>query len=120
MAAAEQAKVKRFVMISTFRTGRAEMEKENALQIYTIAKTYADEWLKNRTELDWTILHPGILVNTDGNNQIKVGMGQDINEIPRQDVAHTLVSALKNDNTIKKEFEVLSGDNTVEDAIKNL
>ena len=120
MTAAEQAGVKRFVMVSTFRTGREEMAKENSLQIYTIAKNYADEWLKNRTELDWTIVHPGMLVDTPGTNQIKVGMGQDINEIPRQDVAQTLVSVLHNDNTIKQEFEVLAGNTAVEEAVSKL
>ena len=89
-------------------------------RIYTIAKNYADEWLKNRTDLDWTIVHPGILVDEPGTNQIKVGMGQDINEIPRQDVAQTLISVLHNDNTIKQEFEVLAGDTAVEEAIRNL
>jgi len=120
MEASEQAGVKRFVMVSTFRTGREEMAKEHDLQIYTIAKNYADEWLKNRTDLDWTIVHPGILVNTPGTNQVKVGMGQEINEIPRQDVAQTLVSVLQNDNTIKQEFEVLSGDTDVDDAVDSL
>lgn len=120
MTAAEQAGIKRFVMVSTFRTGREEMSKDNSLQIYTIAKNYADEWLKNRTDLDWTIIHPGILVNTDGTNQIKVGNDFDINEIPRQDVARVLIEVLKNDNTIKKEFEVLAGEGTAEDVFLKL
>lgn len=120
MTAAEQAGIKRFVMVSTFRTGREEMAKENSLQIYTIAKNYADEWLKNRTNLDWTIVHPGILVDTEGTDQIKVGLDFDINEIPRQDVARTLLEVLKKDDTVKKEFEVLAGDNSVEDAISKL
>jgi hypothetical protein len=107
-------------MVSTFRTGREEMSKDNDLQIYTIAKNYADEWLKNRTALDWTIVHPGILVDTQGTDQIKTGMGQEIAEIPRQDVAKTLISILNNDNTIKKEFEILGGDQTIEEAINNL
>lgn len=120
MTAAEQAGIKRFVMVSTFRTGRAEIAKENSLQIYTVAKHYADEWLKNRTNLDWTIVHPGILVDTEGTNQIKVGMDFAINEIPRQDVARTLIKVLKNSDTIKKEFEVLAGDDSVESAISKL
>lgn len=120
MTAAEQAGVKRFVMVSTFRTGREAMSQEQDLQIYTIAKNYADEWLKNRTDLDWTIVHPGILVDEPGTNQIKVGMGQDINEVTRQDIAKTLISVLHNDNTIKQEFEVLSGNTAVEEAVRNL
>lgn len=120
MTAAEQAGIKRFVMVSTFRTGREAMSQEQDLQVYTIAKNYADEWLKNRTELDWTIVHPGILVDTPGTSQIKVGMGQDINEIPRQDVAQTLISVLHNDNTIKQEFEVLAGNAAVEETVSKL
>ena len=120
MTAAEHAGVKRFVMVSTFRTGREEMEKENSLQVYTIAKNYADEWLKNRSELDWTIVHPGILVDESGTGNIKVGTDFEINEIPREDVARTLVAVLENDNTIKKEFEVLAGDKAVNDAVKSL
>lgn len=50
MTAAEQANVKRFVMVSTFRTGRKQIakgiENDAPLKIYTIAKNYADEWLK--------------------------------------------------------------------------
>ena len=120
MEATEQAGIKRFVMVSTFRTGREEIAKENSLQVYTIAKHYADEWLKNRTNLDWTIVHPGILVNTPGTDQIKVGTDFEINEISRQDVASALVSVFKNENTIKKEFELLAGDDSVEDAISKL
>lgn len=120
MTASEKAGVKRFVMVSTFRTGREEMTKDNDLQVYTIAKNYADEWLKNRTELDWTIVHPGILTDEAGTSQIKTGMGQEIAEIPRQDVAEVLISALHNDNTIKKEFEILGGDTPVDEAIGNL
>ena len=120
MTAAEQAGLKRFVMVSTFRTGREEIAKGGSIQVYTICKTYADEWLKHRTTLDWTIVHPGILVDTPGTGQIKVGMGMDINEIPRADVADTLLAVLKNDGTIHKEFEVLAGDQAVEEAVASL
>jgi nucleoside-diphosphate-sugar epimerase len=124
MTAAEKANVKRFVMVSTFRTGREEIAKEieedQALKIYTIAKNYADEWLKNRTELDWTIVHPGRLTNDEGTGKIKVGMGQEINEISREDVANAIVAALENDSTVHKEFEVLSGDEAISDAVKSV
>ena len=47
-------------------------------------------------------------------------MGQDINEVPRQDIAQTLISVLHNDNTIKQEFEVLAGDTAIEEAVRKL
>lgn len=120
MEAAEEAGVKRYVMVSTFRTGREEMLKDNSLRTYTIAKHYADDWLKNRTDLDWTIVHPGVLVDHEGTGQIEVGMGNEIRDIPRQDVARTLLTVLENPNTIGKEFEVLEGSTAVEEAIKNI
>lgn len=120
MEAAEKAGLKRYVMVSTFRTGHEELLKQNSLRTYTIAKHYADEWLKNRTQLDWTIVHPGVLVDSEGTGQIEVGMGNEIRDIPRQDVARTLIAVLENPNTIGKEFEVLEGSTAVEEAIKNL
>lgn len=120
MEATEKAGIKRFVMVSTFRTGREEMDKQNDLRYYTIAKNYADEWLKNRTNLDWTIIHPGILTDVEGSGKITVGMGQDIKEIPRQDVARTIIAVLENNDTIGKEFEVLEGETEIEEAIQSL
>lgn len=120
MLAAEQAEIDRFVMVSTFRTGRKEIDKDNDLKVYTIAKHYADEWLKHRTNLDWTIIHPGILSDSMGTNRIKVGMGHDINQVPRQDVARAILATLRNGNTIGKEFEVLAGDTPVEEAIQSV
>lgn len=120
MEATEKAGIKRFVMVSTFRTGREEMDKQNDLRYYTIAKNYADEWLKNRTNLDWTIIHPGILTDVEGSDKITVGMGQDIKEIPRQDVARTIIAVLENNDTIGKEFEVLEGETAIEEAIQSL
>ncbi len=119
MTAAEQAGIKRYVMVSTFRTGRDEMQKNN-IRSYTIAKNYADEWLKNRTELDWTILHPGILANVDGAGLVKLGMGNEINEVPRPDVARVIAEVLTSDNTIHKEFEILNGETPVEEAVASI
>lgn len=120
MTAAEKAGIKRFVMVSTFRTGRQAIQSDNDIKVYTIAKTYADEWLKNRTNLDWTIVHPGILTNEAGTGKIDVGMGQEVKEVPRQDIAKTLLEVLRNPNTIKQEFEVLEGDTSIEEAVENM
>ena len=124
MTAAQQANVKRFVMVSTFRTGRKQIakgiENDAPLKIYTIAKNYADEWLKNRTELDWTIIHPGTLTDEEGNGKVQVGMGLKHSEVPRQDIAQTILASLQDDSTIRKEFEVLAGDIPISEAIKNV
>ncbi len=124
MTAAEMANVQRFIMVSTFQTGRdviAKQIKEDAsLKIYTIAKHYADDWLKNRTNLDWTIIHPGILTNAAGSGMIKVGQQQPIEEISREDVAEVILRCLENEHSIGKEFEILAGSTPVAKAIASI
>lgn len=135
MGAAEIAGIKRFVMVSTFRTGREWMQQDT-IRSYTIAKNYADEWLKNRTELDWTIVHPGVLIDEPGTGKVKVGGVGEVAEIdlsatdnaydntelnvPRADVAAVLEAVLMTDSTIGKEIEVIQGETPIEEAITSL
>lgn len=135
MTAAEKAGIKRFIMVSTFRTGREWMQQDT-IRSYTIAKNYADEWLKNRTKLDWTIIHPGVLIDEPGTGKVKVGgVGEvaDIDltatdnafsntdlQVPRQDIARVLEAALGADATIKKEIEVIQGDTPISEAIQTI
>lgn len=119
MQAAEAVGIKRFVIVSTFRTGREEIEKNN-IRVYTTAKTYADEWLKSRTNLDWTIVHPGMLQDEPGSGKIVTEPQDEIKGVARQNVAQTLVAVLENDHTIGKEFEVVDGETPVKTAIENL
>lgn len=119
MQAAEAVGIKRFVIVSTFRTGREEIEK-NVIRIYTTAKTYADEWLKSRTNLDWTIVHPGVLRDEPGSGKITTQPQDGIRDVARQNVAKTLLAVLENDNTIGKEFEVVDGDTDITTAVQNL
>lgn len=124
MTAAEQANVKRFIMVSTFRIGREEISRQikedSSLKVYTIAKNYADEWLKNRTVLDWTIIHPGVLTNQPSTGKIRLGSRVTVGSIPREDVAKTILLTLKKDFTVGKEFEIVAGDTEIFDAIQNI
>ena len=120
MEAAKKAGVKRFVMVSTFRNDREELLKQNSLQPYTIAKYYADEWLRSRTDLDWTIVHPGGLTDDPGTGNVKAGKRNEFGSIPRADVAATLIAVLENENSIGKEFEVISGETPIAEAIHEL
>lgn len=120
MEAAKKADVSRFVMVSTFRADREELLKENSLRSYTIAKFYADEWLRNRTDLDWTIVHPGGLTDEPGTGKVTVGKRNAYGPISRADVAATLVAVLENKDTIGKEFEVINGETGIVEAIGSL
>ncbi|KAB8137761.1 SDR family oxidoreductase [Gracilibacillus oryzae] len=118
--AAKHANVKRYVMISSYDTTReAIQESPESFAPYVVAKHYADEWLR-AADLDYTIIHPGMLTNDTGKNQVELAEKVERGEVPREDIAQVILESLLNDSTIKKEFQVVSGNSTIEDAIKSL
>lgn len=116
MEAAELAGVKRYVIISAeFTPDRARWPR--ALQPYYVAKYYADEWLKTRTELAYTILQPGSLVNDAGTGKVTVDP-ETGGEITRDDVATFAVATLKTPATIGKTIALINGETPIKAAVQ--
>jgi len=86
--------------------------------VYLRAKAAADADLMRR-DLDWTILKPGRLTDTDGTGRIQVGT-LSRGEIPRADVAATLVAVLHTPATAGKSFDLLSGPHDIQEALRSL
>lgn len=118
--ATEKAGVKRFIMISSFDTTReAILEANESFAPYVVAKHYADVRLRE-TDLDYTIIHPGILTNDEGTGKVEVAERVERGEVPRDDVARVILASLENDSTIGKEFQLVSGETPIVEAIKSL
>lgn len=118
--AAKQANVKRFVLISSYDTSReAIQEADSSFAPYVAAKHYADDWLR-RTDLDYTIVHPGMLTNDDGTGKIEAAEKVEANKVPRDDIAQVLLACLEDKSTIGKEFQVIAGDTPVKEAVASL
>ncbi|WP_152658469.1 SDR family oxidoreductase [Oceanobacillus sp. CFH 90083] len=118
--AAQKSNVKRFIMISSFDTSREAIQAApESFAPYVVAKHYADEWLLN-TDLDYTIIHPGVLTNEPGTNQVTLGSSVERGEVPREDIAKVIYTSLKNDITIGKRFQVVGGQTPVEEAIQSV
>lgn len=118
--AAKMAGVKRFVMVSSFDTRRVAIQSApESFAPYVAAKHYADEWLK-RTDLDYTIVHPGALTNDPGTGKVKTGWDIEIGAVPREDVAHVIYQCLIDESTIGKEFQVIGGQTSVTDALSQI
>lgn len=118
--AAKASGVKRFIMISSFDTRReAILSAPPSFAPYVAAKYYADEWLRT-SGLDYTIIHPGRLTNDQGHGEIKIGNDLEIGEIPREDVARVIVASLENESTISKEFQIISGTTSIQEAVKSI
>ena len=117
--AAEDRGVRRYLMLSSMGAGDPEAGSE-AMRPYLRAKARADERLRE-SGIDYTIVRPGSLTDEEGTGRVEAAehLGRR-GEIPREDVARTLVAALESPNTSGKTFEVLSGETPVEEALARL
>lgn len=118
MEAAKQAGVKRFIIVSAIGVHHRD-RWINSAPYYSAAKHYADVWLE-RSGLDYTIVRPGQLTNDSGTGKVKVAVDLERGQIPREDVASTIVASLENNHTIGKAFDMIGGELAIEDALKML
>ncbi len=116
--AAERAGVRRYVMISSMGTDRADPTSDDVFQVYLRAKRAADDDLRAR-DLDWTVVRPGRLTDDPGTGRVTVG-SLPRGSVPRADVAATLRAVLHTPSTIGATFDLVAGDTPVEDALAAL
>ncbi|WP_434521120.1 SDR family oxidoreductase [Halorubrum sp. AS12] len=110
--------VERFVMLSSINADQPENSPE-ALREYLRAKGEADEYLR-QSDLTYTIVRPGPLTNEDGTGRIKTGtnLDRDAIEIPREDVARTLIATLGAESTYGETFELAAGEMSIDEALE--
>ncbi|TVR32657.1 MAG: SDR family oxidoreductase [Balneolaceae bacterium] len=115
--AAKKNGIKRYVMISAM--GLDTPRGDEVFQAYQKAKAEADEALK-QSGLDYTIIKPGRLTNDPGTGRVKIARNLDGGEIPREDVARVIRAVIEDHRTIGKEFDLLSGENSIESELLQL
>ncbi|GGW44338.1 SDR family oxidoreductase [Arenibacter certesii] len=116
--ASKNHNIKKFVMLSSM--GAEHPEEATELKDYLKAKHNADEYLKT-SNIRYTIVRPGSLTNDKGIGKIRVG--QPLNErgsISREDVAHVLTKTLHEDAASHDCFEIVSGNELIENALADL
>lgn len=117
MDAAEQAGVRRFVMVSYFGS-RVDhrVPADSAFRHYADAKADADEHLRS-TGLDYTILGPSTLRDGRGTGRIDT-TGEESGQVYREDVAATVVAALDEPATIGRTIRFNDGDTPIAEALR--
>lgn len=118
MEAAEQADIQRFILVSAMYADQREKWPEE-IKPYYVAKHFADRILMN-SNLDYTIIRPGGLVNEEATGGIQIGEDASRRTIPRADVAAIVVSALNEPTTIRRAFDVTSGNMPISLALQRL
>lgn len=118
MIAAEQAGVKRFVMVSAYLADERSRWDASGIKPYYIAKHFADKELK-QSSLDYTILRPVRLTDEEGTGKVTINaIPEKIQKtIPREDVATTILEVLSHPETIRKIMVMSTGDTPVGEAI---
>lgn len=108
----------KFVMLSSM--GAANPDSNSEMHDYLKAKHNADEYLRS-SGLDYTIVRPGALTDKPATGKIEAGETLDKKgEISREDVAHTLVHVLGSEIASKSYFEILKGDQRINEAVNEL
>lgn len=109
----------RYVMVSAIGVDDLEQASEG-MRPYLQAKQEADDALR-ASGLEWTIVRPGHLTDVPGSGRVDARpvLGRR-GDVPRDDVALTLLEVLRAPNTIRKQFELLEGDTPVAEAVRAL
>ncbi|MFD6857523.1 SDR family oxidoreductase [Rhodococcus sp. NPDC060090] len=122
MTAAQEAGVRRYVMVSYFGARPDHgVPEDNSFYAYAEAKSAADTHLRG-TELDWTILGPSLLTLEAPTGRIEIG-GQgasDKGEVTRADVAAVVAAVLERPETVGRTIEFNNGDTPIEEALDAL
>src|SRR3954471_14928125 len=116
--AAQQLGVDRFLIVSAM--GPRDAEHAGPMRPYLEAKAAADAALET-SGLDWTIVRPGRLTDEPGTGRVDLPPVDVLQgEIPHDDVALVLYHCLTADNTIRAQFELLSGPVPVDVAVRSV
>jgi uncharacterized protein YbjT (DUF2867 family) len=113
------AKISRYVMVSAMGVHDPAARGEQ-MRPYYEAKLEADQALAT-SGLDHTIVRPGRLTDDAGTGMVEAATRLDrAGEIPRDDVAATLLACLDDPSTIGKEFDLLAGETPIAQALGGL
>jgi uncharacterized protein YbjT (DUF2867 family) len=114
--AAVQAGIRRYVCVSAMAADSFEPDSDDVFQVYLRAKSEADAAIRTR-DLDWTIVRPGSLTDEPGTGQVHLAESTGRGSIPREDVAALIATALIDGVGIHAQFEAISGDDPISEAL---
>lgn len=117
--AAEAAGVGRLVVISAMNADRFDPASDDVFQQYLRAKSEADASVRAR-DLDWTIVRPGSLTNDEGTGLVRAAATVPYGKIPRADVAATIAALLQTGAASRVQFDLVSGDEPIGDALSRM
>ncbi|MFE6888728.1 SDR family oxidoreductase [Streptomyces sp. NPDC057694] len=117
--AAERAGVRRYVIVSSMGADAAH-QGDDIFDAYLRAKGAADDDVRRRSGLDWTVLRPGSLTNDAGKGVVRLEASTGRGAVPRDDVAAVLAELVDTPATAGLTLELVSGSAPVSVAVKSI
>ncbi|WP_165984455.1 NAD(P)H-binding protein [Streptomyces sp. YIM 98790] len=121
--AAERAGVRRFLSVSAMRVDLGADPPpgmDPVFAAYLRAKAAAEEDLRSRTALYWTILRPGRLTDEPGTGRVTLGPSVERGDVTRDDVAAVLLALLDAPATAGRTLELTNGPTPITTALSAL
>jgi uncharacterized protein YbjT (DUF2867 family) len=117
--AARMSEISRYVIVSAIGANHPERWSDE-MRPYYEAKAAADREVAE-SGLDFTIVRPGGLTDEPGTNLIAAAadLGR-YGQVPRDDVAATLLGCLDEPATVGKAFDLLEGETPIAEALARL
>lgn len=119
--AAERAGVRRYVIVSSMAADSSLQGTPEGMDPvfadYLRAKGAADDAVRERDTLDWTVLRPGRLTDGTGTGRVHLAPRTGRDEVTRDDVAAVLVALLDAPETAGLTLELVGGGTPIPEAI---
>jgi nucleoside-diphosphate-sugar epimerase len=115
--AAERAGVRRYVLVSAMAADDFDPASEEVFQVYLRAKSEADAAVR-ASGLDWSIVRPGGLTDDPATGRVTLAASTGRGSIPRADVAWIVVQLLTTGTAVHRQFEAVSGDTPIAEALR--
>jgi nucleoside-diphosphate-sugar epimerase len=127
-AAAQDAGVRRYLQISSVGTSEIDPSEpaagdDDVFRAYLQAKRAAEDDLRARDGLDWTILRPGGLTDEHGTGRVTLlpavagGRAVTGGRIPRDDVAAVVIALLPAEASHGAVLELVGGTQPIDEAV---
>ncbi|AXI78089.1 SDR family oxidoreductase [Peterkaempfera bronchialis] len=118
---AERAGVRRYLTVSSMGADAAAADgADPVFGAYLRAKGAADDVVRSRAALDWTVLRPGRLTDGPGTGRVRLAGSTGRGEVPRDDVAAVLAALLDTPGTAGLTLELVGGATPVAEAVASV
>lgn len=115
--AARLANVDRFALVSVLPESWRERDNGDEVEYYFAVKKEADN-VVSRSDLNWIILRPSLLLDDPGKGTVSLGPAELHGDIAREDVAETLAELLHEPRIRRQILELNTGSTPIRDAVQ--